>query len=217
MKMKTVSRTTISGTVFGLIFFILIAAVSYFSLDNNDFVSFAQDNTKVNATEPSNVPNDNKDNNNKTNGKYTFTLGGTIDSLVYVPSNNSTSTTSNLTEQLDTMDKFILSGNWNISAKNGEITGFKTNFIKVMADGNRWHTHDLIDFQQDNNTKVKLTSDNSLSMKGLVDVKLNNTIPWNNTNVDVSISKGNTINIKLNNEQTSNHFQGQSIYGIVTK
>lgn len=115
------------------------------------------------------------------------------------------------------MNKFVLSGNWSINAENGETTNFKTNFIKVLSDGNSRHIHDLIDFKQDNNTKVKLTAGNSLSIKGLVDVKLNNTIPWNNTIVDVNISKGNTINIKLNNEQTSNHFQGHSIYGIVSK
>lgn len=85
-----------------------------------------------------------------------------------------------------------------------------------MADGNKRHTHDLINFKQDNKSKAQLTADNTLSVKGLVDVKLNNNIPWNNTNVDINVEKGNTIAIKLNNKQTSNHFEDQPIYGIVT-
>ncbi len=85
-----------------------------------------------------------------------------------------------------------------------------------MADGNRNHTHDLINFKQDNNTKAQLNGENNLSVKGLVDVKLNKDTPWNKVNVDINIEKGNTIAIKLNNKQTGNHFEDQPIYGIVT-
>lgn len=132
-----------------------------------------------------------------------------------MPGNN-TAKPANITEQLDSMSKFVLSGNWTLSAKKGEITDFKTSFTKVLSDGNKRHTHDLINFKQDNKSKAQLTADNTLSVKGLVDVKLNNNIPWNNTNVDINVEKGNTIAIKLNNKQTSNHFEDQPIYGIVT-
>ena len=121
--------------------------------------------------------------------KDTFEISGPIVYLVDVPSNN-ISKTANVTGQLDSMNKFVLSGNWSISAKKGEITNFKVSFIKVLADGNKRHTHDLINFKQDNNTKAQLTADNSSLVKGLVDVKLNNNIPWNNTNVDIGIAKG---------------------------
>jgi hypothetical protein len=50
----------------------------------------------------------------------------------------------------------------------------------------------------------------------LVNVKLNKDTPWNNTNVNFDVAKGNTIAIKLNNTQTSNHFEDQPIYGVVT-
>lgn len=154
--------------------------------------------------------------NNTSNVKETFTLSGPISSLVYVPSNKTSSTNTSITGQLDSMDKFVLSGNWSLSAKNGEVTNFKASFIKVLSDGNKHHTHDLIDFKQDNNSKAQLTADNNLSIKGRLDIKLNNNIPWNNTNVDINIEKGNTIAIKLDNKQTSNHFENQTIYGIVT-
>jgi hypothetical protein len=155
--------------------------------------------------------------NNVTKIKDTFTLSGPISSLVYVPSNNAPDLkNANVTGQLDSMIKFVLSGNWSLSVKKGQITDFKTSFTKVLADGNKRHTHDLINFKQDNNTKAQLTADNNLSVKGLVDVKLNNNTPWNNTKVDINVEKGNTIAIKLDNKQTSNHFEDQPIYGIVT-
>lgn len=153
--------------------------------------------------------------NNITTIKDTFTASGPISSLVYVPGNN-TEKTSNITGQLDSMSKFVLAGNWSLSANKGKITNFKVSFTKVLADGNKRHTHDLINFKQDNNTKAQLTGDNNLLVKGLVDVKLNNYIPWNNTNVNINIEKGNTIAIKLDNKQTSNHFEDQPIYGVVT-
>jgi hypothetical protein len=158
-----------------------------------------------------------QENNNTTNVKDTFTISGPISSFVYVPGNNTTnSKAANITEQLNSMNKFVLAGNWSISTKQGKIIDFKTSFTKVLADGNRNHTHDLINFKQDNNTKAQLNGENNLSVKGLVDVKLNKDTPWNKVNVDINIEKGNIIAIKLNNKQTSNHFEDQPIYGIVT-
>ncbi len=43
-----------------------------------------------------------------------------------------------------------------------------------------------------------------------------NTFIQSNINVDINIAKGNTTAIKLNNKQTSSHFENQSIFGIVT-
>ena len=175
------------STAFGLM--LLIA--SSLTINNNFSYTFAQGN------------------NNTTNVKDTFTISGPISSLVYVPGNNTNSKNMNITEQLNSINKFVLAGNWSISAKQDKITDFKTSFTKVLADGNKRHTHDLINFKQDNNTKAQLTGDNNLSVKGLVDVKLNKDIPWNKVNVDINIEKGNTIAIKLNNKQTGNHFEDQ--------
>src|SRR3954453_6573220 len=191
---KTSSKVIATASIaFGLM--LLIA--SSLTNNNNFSYTFAQENNKT------------------TKVKDTFTLSGPISSLVYVPGNN-TAKPANITEQLNSMSKFVISGNWSISAKQGKITNFKTSFIKVLADGNKRHTHDLINFKQDNNTKVQLTGDNNLSVKGLVNVKLNKDTPWNNTNVNIDVAKGNTIAIKLNNTQTSNHFEDQPIYGVVT-
>jgi len=188
MKAKTSSKVMVTiSTAFGLM--LLIA--SSLTINNNFSYTFAQGN------------------NNTTNVKDTFTISGPISSLVYVPGNNTNSKNMNITEQLNSINKFVLAGNWSISAKQDKITDFKTSFTKVLADGNKRHTHDLINFKQDNNTKAQLTGDNNLSVKGLVDVKLNKDIPWNKVNVDINIEKGNTIAIKLNNNQTGNHFEDQ--------
>ncbi len=168
-------------------------------------------------------------NNNITNAKDTINLKGDISSVVYVPSpssntsssstntttNNNLDNTENMAGQLNEMSKFVLSGNWSLAAQMGNITAFKASFIKVLDDGNRWHTHDLINFKQANNTKAEFDPENNMAINGKVDVTLNSTTPWKNTDVDIAISKGNTIQIKLDNEQTANHFQDQSIYGIV--
>ncbi len=64
------------------------------SLINNNifFQSFAQTNTtNVNENTASLQSIQNKDNNNVSNVKDTFTLSGPISSLVYVPTNNTDS------------------------------------------------------------------------------------------------------------------------------
>jgi len=148
----------------------------------------------------------------------TFYASGKISSLIFViggkPSNTNTNASSVLN---NTANKFILSGNWSLDADNGVVTQFKGDFIKVLENGTRWHTHDITNFKPagDNKTKVQLTPDHSISISGNADVKLNNTLPWKNVNTDITISKGKTITIKLDNQATSNHFLGQSINGIV--
>ena len=64
-----------------------------------------------------------------------------------------------------------------------------------------------------NNTIVQLSPDKSTSIQGTIDIKLNNTSAWNNVNI--LIFKGKVISINLDNNATSNHFQGQPIYGTV--
>ena len=111
--------------------------------------------------------------------------------------------------------KFVLSGNWDLKVEDGKPTSFTAKFIKVLSDGNRWHTHEITNFKSNNDTRVELKPDNTVSFSGTVDVKLNNTSPWNGTNVNIMISKGKTISIILDDNATGDHFQGQPIYGIV--
>src|SRR5215216_2916405 len=130
----------------------------------------------------------------------TFDMKGTISSLIFVPD----------------AKKFILSGDWSLAANSGIITKLYVNFTKVLADGTRWHSHEFINFKtNDDESKGLLDQNRNLSVDGIIDVKQNNLIPYNNTDINITISKGDTIKFILDNEDTGNHFLNQPIYGIV--
>ena len=156
--------------------------------------------------------------------KDTFTASGKISSLIFVhekAAGNNTSGKKTTSNNSDTATlsvnakKFVLSGNWNLKVEDGKPTAFTAKFIKVLSDGNRWHTHEINNLKSNNNTGVELKPDNTVSFSSTVDVKLNNTSPWNATNVNIMISKGKTISVTLDDNATGDHFQGQPIYGIV--
>lgn len=152
------------------------------------------------------------DSGNKTgsqNSTDTFDMKGAISSLVFMSDNTSSSSWN-----VPDTKKFVLSGDWNLAANIGKITNLYVKFTKVLADGTRWHTHEFINFKT-NDSKIMLDPEKNLSVSGIADVKLNNQIPYNNTNINITISKGDTITFTLDNEDTGNHFFNQSIYGIV--
>jgi len=149
---------------------------------------------------------------NPENTTDTFNMDGAISSLVFV----SDATTDNGTSWKVSDDKkFILSGYWDLAVNNGTITKFNVNFTKVLSDGTKWHNHEFINFKTNDSNKVLLDSDKNLSISSILDVKLNNQIPYNNTSTDIIISKGDTIKFMLDNKESGNHFFDQPIYGIV--
>lgn len=150
--------------------------------------------------------------NNSENSADTFDMSGAISSFVFVADN----TTDNNSTSWNIPDakKFVLSGDWSLAANSGKIAKLDANFIKVLADGTRWHSHEFINFKT-NDSKVMLDPEKNLAISGIVDVKLNNLIPYNNTDINIIVSKGDTIKFMLNNEDTGNHFFNQPIYGIV--
>ena len=142
----------------------------------------------------------------------TFSMDGAISSLVFV---SDATTDSGTSWKVSDDKKFILSGYWDLAANNGTITKFNVNFTKVLSDGTKWHSHEFINFKTNDSNKILLDSDKNLSISGILDVKLNNQIPYNNTNTDIIISKGDTIKFMLDNKESGNHFFDQPIYGIV--
>jgi hypothetical protein len=145
----------------------------------------------------------------------TFSASGDISSLIFVTQKPINATIN--PSSLSAATKFVLSGDWNLTVNTGKVTNFAAKFIKVLNDSSRWHTHDIINFKPSNtnNTIVRLSPDKSTSIPGTVDIKLNNTSAWNNVKSNILISKGKVITINLDNNATSNHFQGQPIYGVV--
>jgi hypothetical protein len=138
----------------------------------------------------------------------TFSGRGSISSLIY-------QTRINGTSDIVTAKKSILSGEWIIQANNGTITAFVCKFSQVLDDGMRWHTHEFFNFTADNNSRVHLTPDNSATLSGSVDVKLNNTVVWKGIKITISILKGNTIVFVLDDRAIGDHFRDQPIHGIV--
>lgn len=146
----------------------------------------------------------------------TFSADGIISSLVFVAHNpDNTISKGNNASGLTNAKKFVLAGDWVLTVNGGKVTDFTAKFIKVLNNGERWHTHVITNFRSINNTKVNLPPDRSALISGTVDVKLNGTSLWNATKVNILINKGKTITINLDNQATGNHFQGQPIYGVV--
>lgn len=142
----------------------------------------------------------------------TFSAIGQISSLVItVPESN-----FNITN----IFKVILTGEWTLSMNKGNVTNFSTNFLASPMDGSKSHIHQITNFKLENDSKkaiVQLTPDNSLSVNGTADIKINGQTIWKSVGISISISKGSTIAIDVDDEDTSNHFGEQQVYGIVTK
>ena len=144
--------------------------------------------------------------NNKTT---TFSAIGQISSLVIaVPESG-----FNITDAF----KVILTGEWNLNANNGNMTEFAVNFLASPMDGSRPHIHQITDFRPYNNAEpMTLTTDNSLSVNGTADIKINGILVWDNADISLSISNGNTFIFDPDDVDTQNHFGDQQVYGIVT-
>ena len=144
----------------------------------------------------------------------TFSLNGAISSLVLGMPPNTKSV------DMSTVQKFILSGVWNMTVYKGNLTSFEANFYTGPVNGGTTnHTHQLSNFRvnNSNNIPMQLTPDKSVSLSGIVDVGTNGKKAWNDVHTTVVISSGRTITIGLADKDTQRHFMGQQIYGIVKR
>jgi hypothetical protein len=144
------------------------------------------------------------------NSTSTFSSIGTISSLVItVPEKE-----FNITNAF----KVILTGDWILNVHNGTVTNFEANFLASPMDGSRGHIHQITNFSTNENVMNQLTSDNnSLSVNGTADIKINGKTIWNNVDLSIIMSNGSTITIDPNDKQTDNHFGEQQVYGIVNR
>ncbi len=145
----------------------------------------------------------------------TFSVIGTISSLVItVPQHE-----FNITNVF----KVILTGDWVLNVHNGTVTNFETNFLASPMDGSMGHIHQITNFSENGEDRgmiILSTSDNnnnSLSINGTADIKINGITIWNDAGISITISKGNTITIDPDDKDTENHFGNQQVYGIVNR
>jgi hypothetical protein len=144
------------------------------------------------------------------NNTTTFSSIGTISSLVItVPENE-----FNITNAF----KVILTGDWILNVHNGIVTNFEANFLASPMDGSRGHIHQITNFSTNENEMIQLTPyNNSLSINGTADIKINGITIWNDVDLSIIMSNGSTITIDPNDKQTDNHFGDQQVYGIVNR
>ena len=142
----------------------------------------------------------------------TFSMNGAISSLVLGMSPKTK------TVDMTTVQKFILSGDWDMSVDKGKLASFAANFYTGPANGGTSnHTHQITNFRVDNNNTpiIQLSHSKSVSISGISDVGTNGKKVWNNVHTTIVISNGRTIAISLADKDTQAHFMGQQIYGIV--
>ena len=204
------------------IFLVLsLSIVTYTMIRNNDgdyessFVVFAQMEKDKDTNQKMNLHTQSVVNNNRPNNRdTTFSAIGTISSLVItVPEDE-----FNITNAFNV----ILTGDWILNVHNGTITNFEANFLASPMDGSMGHIHQITNFSEkedDRDVIILPTSDNnnSLSINGTADIKINGITIWNNAKVSITISKGNTITIDPDDKDTENHFGNQQVYGIVNR
>jgi hypothetical protein len=195
---------------------IIVIAVSIISsngigYESSSFTVFAQiekDTNQKMLLHSQSIANSNSSIN--ANSTTTFSSIGTISSLVLtVPENE-----FNITNAF----KVILTGDWILNVHNGTLTNFEANFLASPMDGSRGHIHQITNFSTNENAMIQFTpNNNSLSINGTADIKINGKTIWNNVDLSIIMSKGSTITIDPNDKQTDNHFGDQQVYGIVNR
>ena len=172
-------------------------------------VAYAQTTDNTNSATSSNSEDvDAAVGNNK--NITTFSGIGQISSLVItVPESG-----FNITDAF----KVILTGEWNLNVRNGNVTEFAVNFLASPMDGSKPHIHQITDFRPYDNSvePIALTRDYNLSVNGTADIKINGVTVWEDADVSISISKGNTFIFDPDDLDTEDHFGDQQVYGIVT-
>jgi hypothetical protein len=124
---------------------------------------------------------------------------GTINSVIAVP-----------------QTKWIATGNWIMTVNYGNLTGFLTNMSFFDAKGTATHTHEFQNFRPNALNKVIVQGpDNTVIVRGLVDVGTNHKVVWKDVPSVINIKGGKTISIAVNDKATNSHFASQPILGVV--
>jgi len=194
-------------TIFALAAVMVMASIPFVFLTTTA-AAYAQTTDNTNSATSSNSEDlDAAVENNKTT---TFSAIGQISSLVI--------TVPQFGFNVTNVFKVILTGEWNLNVNNGNMTEFAVNFLASPMDGSKPHIHQITDYRPyDKGEPITLTQDNSLSVDGTADIKINGILVWDNVDVSISISKGNTFTFDPDDLDTEDHFGDQQVYGVVTR
>jgi len=139
----------------------------------------------------------------------TFSADGVISSIVFgMPPSTST-------VNMSTVQKFILSGYWQLSTEKGKVSNFTSEFYTGPVSGANNHTHQLSNLRLVSDVPIQLSADGSTKIIGLLNVGTNGKNAWNEVHTIITISNGRTITFALADNDTQRHFMNQPIYGLV--
>lgn len=129
---------------------------------------------------------------------------------------NATGSISSLVVNNRTADpQYVLAGNWNVLASNGNITDFGANFTMVSVNGTDRHIHSITNFSS--NVVAPLILDiHGTTFTGESDITTDGNVTWRAIQTTVTIARQDTIKITFNHNTVNNHFQNQPIYGVVS-
>ncbi len=121
-----------------------------------------------------------------------FNASGTLNSTLYTTTGNWDST-----------------GNWTLVVNNGKVT-----FTADMTwqGGSSTHTHSFKNFKSN---YMHLSANNTVLLKGTMDVETNGFTTWQKVPSTINIEDGKIIHISVDDKKTDNHFAGQAIHGTV--
>jgi hypothetical protein len=177
----------------------LIAALV--SVAQSIFKSQAYASSNITATRATEETNPDTTLSFPTNPTGNFNATGSISSLLV--SNNRT-----------VVAQYVLSGNWNVLASNGNITYFGANFTMVSVNGSNRHTHSITNFTS--NVVAPLILDiHGTTFTGEYDITTDGNVTWHAEQTTVIIAEHDVIKISLDEPDASSHFHNQPIYGIV--
>jgi hypothetical protein len=133
-----------------------------------------------------------------------------------MPSSNTTANNATQTASSSSSSSkpFLVGGDWQMQANNGNITNFRANFTMVRTDGSEHHSHDVMNFKVGNNTNFQLDPKGKSTFNGTADYAVNGTTKWPGVNTAITIEKATILTIQPNEQEVKQHFQGQPIYGI---
>ncbi len=190
-------RWFISSYSFNLVFIIIMmiffSGLAFLSQNHIKQV-YATENTTTSETDPALAFF-------LTNPTGNFNATGTISSVI---ANNSRTADP----------QYVLAGDWNVLASNGNITDFGANFTMVSVNGTDRHIHSITNFSS--NVVAPLILDiHGTTFTGESDITTDDNVTWHAVQTTVTIARQDTIKITFNHNTVNNHFQNQPIYGVV--
>jgi hypothetical protein len=127
-----------------------------------------------------------------------FVASGTINSTIYTTNGN-----------------WEAIGIWTLSVSEGEVTSFDTDM--AWNNGTSAHTHEFQNFEMDEDSDdISIDSEGGITIGGDMDIGTNGVVSWPSVPAEIIIQQAKIITISVDNEETDNHFGGQSVHGTVT-